>query len=54
MPLEKTFGCVPVGSPLIFSSETRTVMMAINQGNATKEYGIGFGQRWKMTVRKGN
>ena len=54
MPLEKTFGCVPVGSPLIFSSETRTVMMAINQGNATKEYGIGFGQKWKMTVRKGN
>ena len=54
MPLETTFGCVPVGSPLVFSSETRTVMMAINQGNAVKEYGIGFGQKWKMTVRKGN
>ena len=52
MPLEKTFGCVPVGAPLIFSSEMRTAMMAINQGNATKEYGIGFGPKWKMIIKK--
>ena len=52
MPLEKTFGCVPVGTPLIFSSEMRTVMMAINQGNATREYGLDFGPTWKLTVSK--
>lgn len=52
MPLEKTFGCVPVGTPLIFSSEMRTVMMAINQGNATREYGLDFGPSWKLTVSK--
>ena len=52
MPLEKTFGCVPVGTPLIFSSEMRTAMMAINQGNATTEYGIGFGPKWKMIIKK--
>lgn len=52
MPLEKTFGCVPVGSPLVFSSETRTAMMAINQGNATLQYGLGFGPSWKMIIRK--
>ena len=48
----KTFGYVEVGEPLIFSSETRTVMLGINRGNATVEYGIGFGTAWKMTVRK--
>ncbi len=52
MPLEKTFGCVPIGTPLIFSSEMRTAMMAINQGNATTEYGIGFGPKWKMIIKK--
>ena len=52
MTLEKTFGYVPVGDPLVFSSEMRTVMMAINQGNATVEYGLGFGPDWKMTVEK--
>lgn len=52
MPLVRTFGDVPVGTPLVFSSEMRTAMMAINQGNATREYGIGFGPKWKMTIRK--
>ena len=54
MPLVRTFGDVPVGSPLVFSSEMRTVMVAVNQGNATREFGIGFGPKWKMTVRKEN
>ena len=54
MPLVRTFGDVPVGSPLVFSSEMRTVMMAVNQGNATREFCIGFGPKWKMTVRKEN
>ena len=48
----RTFGDVPVGDPLVFSSETRTVMFAVNRGNATTEYGIGFGPEWKITVRK--
>lgn len=50
--LVKTFGYVTVGAPLVFSSESKTVMMAVNQGNAVKKYGIGFGPKWKMTVRK--
>ena len=52
MPLVRTFGDVPVGTPLVFSSETRTAMMAINQGNATREYGLSFGPSWKMIIRK--
>ena len=50
--LVETFGKVEVGEPLVFSSETRTVMLAINRGNATVEYGLGFGPDWKMIVRK--
>ncbi len=52
MKLVETFGKVPVGDPLIFSSETRTVMLAINQGNATLEYHLDYGPDWKMSVEK--
>jgi len=52
MQLERTFGDVPVGDPLVFSSEMRTVMLAINRGNAVTEFGIGFGPDWEMTVSK--
>ena len=50
--LVETFGKVAIGEPLVFSSETRQVMLAINRGNATVEYGLGFGPDWKMIVRK--
>ncbi|MEA5050306.1 MAG: SAM-dependent chlorinase/fluorinase [Oscillospiraceae bacterium] len=52
MKFVKSFGYVPVGSPLVFSSETRTAMLGINQGNATKKFGLGFGPDWVMTIRK--
>lgn len=48
----KSFGYVEVGEDLVFNSETNTVMFAINQGNATLEYGLGFGPDWKMTLIK--
>ena len=50
--LVETFGCVEVGEDLILQSETKTFMFAINQGNAAKEYGIGFGPNWKMAIKK--
>ena len=50
--LVETFGKVAVGEPLVFSSESRTVMLAINRGNATLEYGLRQGPEWKMSVRK--
>lgn len=52
MKLVETFGKVAVGEPLVFSSETRQVMLAINRGNATIEYGLKSGTDWKMIVRK--
>ena len=53
IPLAKSFGFVRIGQTLLLSSETRTVMMAVNQGNAVTDFGIGFGPKWKMIVRKG-
>ena len=50
--LEKSFGYVPVGDALVISSETSTVMLAINQGNIVKKYGLDFGADWKLTVEK--
>ena len=53
IPLAESFGFVSIGQTLLLSSETRTVMMAVNQGNAVTDFGIGFGPKWKMIVRKG-
>ncbi|MDO5137932.1 MAG: SAM-dependent chlorinase/fluorinase [Oscillospiraceae bacterium] len=53
IPLAESFGFVSIGQTLLLSSETRTVMMAVNQGNAVIDFGIGFGPKWKMIVRKG-
>ena len=50
--LVETFGKVAIGEPLLFSSESRTIMFAINQGNATLEYNLDYGQDWKMIVKK--
>jgi len=52
MKLVSTFGYVEIGEPLILQSETRMFMLAINQGNAAKEYGLGFGPTWRMTIKK--
>lgn len=52
MKLVPTFGYVAIGEPLIISSETRMFMLAKNQGNATKDYGLSFGPTWKMTIKK--
>jgi len=52
MKLVVTFGYVDIGEPLIIQSETRMFMLAINQGNAAKEYGLGFGPNWRMTIKK--
>ena len=50
--LAPTFGYVALGEPLVISSETRMAMLAINQGNATLEFKLGFGVKWIMTIKK--
>ncbi|MFO7585610.1 MAG: SAM hydroxide adenosyltransferase, partial [Anaerolineales bacterium] len=52
LPLERTFGEVAVGETLVLSTETRTVMVAINQGNFVTKHNIGYGADWKFSIRK--
>ena len=52
MPLQPSFGYVPVGSELVISSETSEVMLAVNQGNFTTRHGMGHGPDWKVTVSR--
>ena len=52
MQLAPSFGFVKIGEPLVISSETRMFMVAINQGNATRQFGLGFGPTWRMTIKK--
>lgn len=54
LPLERTFGEVAVGETLVLSTETRTVMVAINQGNFVTKHNIGYGADWKFSIRKAN
>ena len=52
LPLEKSFGCVPLKAAFVFSSETSTVMLAKNQGNLVKDLGLDYGPSWKITLKK--
>jgi S-adenosylmethionine hydrolase len=52
LPLERTFGEVAVGETLVLSTETRAVMVAINQGNFVTAHNIGYGADWKFAIRK--
>jgi S-adenosylmethionine hydrolase len=52
LPLARTFGEVAVGETLVLSTETRAVMVAINQGNFVTEHNIGYGADWKFEIRK--
>lgn len=52
LPIEKSFGFVPLNAAFVFSSEVGTVMLGKNQGNIVRDLGLGFGAEWKLTVRK--
>jgi S-adenosylmethionine hydrolase len=50
--LEKSFGYVAEGQKVMLSSETGTVMLAINRGNLVKDYKLGYGPDWKITLTR--
>jgi len=53
IPLEKSFGFVPVGQDLMYCSETATVQIATNQGNIVRDNGLDYGPDWTFRVEKG-
>ncbi len=52
LPLEKSFGFVPVGEDLIFSGELATIQIATNQGNIVKDYKLDYGPDWTFKLKK--
>jgi S-adenosylmethionine hydrolase len=52
LPLQRTFGEVAIGETIVLSTETRTVMVATNQGNFVTDHNIGYGADWRFEIRK--
>lgn len=48
----KSFGYVSKGEPVVMTSESLTVQIAINLGNFVKEYHVGQGPEWHISFRK--
>lgn len=48
----KSFGFVPEGAPVVMTSESLTVQIALNLGNFVKVYGVGQGPDWRISFRK--
>lgn len=49
---DKAFGCVAVGEPIIYNNELMNLALAVSCGSFVKTYQIGFGQQWKIILRK--
>ena len=52
VPYFKSFGYVSEGEPVVMTSESLTVQIALNLKNFVKVYGIGQGPEWKISFRK--
>ena len=50
--LQRSFGFVAKGETFVFSSETGNVMIAKNQGNLVRDYGLDYGVDWKLALVK--
>lgn len=48
----KSFGYVGEGEPVVMTSESLTVQIALNLRNFVKIYGIGQGPEWTITFKK--
>jgi S-adenosylmethionine hydrolase len=52
VPLVNTFGEVPEGKPLAYFNSLLRFSIAINMGDLAREYGIGSGPGWEVTVSR--
>ena len=49
---QKSFGFVKRGEVLIYTNELKYIGLAINQGNFSKKYRIGYGADWQVEFEK--
>lgn len=52
MPYARTFGEVPVGTPLLYLNSELHVALAINQGSFAAVHQIGSGPDWRIRIQK--
>ncbi len=50
LPYRRTFGEVPIGSPLLYVNSLLNVALALNQGNYAAAHKIGSGPDWYIEV----
>jgi S-adenosylmethionine hydrolase len=48
--IERSFGHVGVGEPVVYCNEVMNVAFALCQGSLCDAYGIGFGPNWHVTL----
>ena len=50
--IERSFGLVPVGEPIVYCNEVMNVALALCQGSLCDTFGVGFGPDWHITLRR--
>ena len=52
LPYVRTFGDVPVGSPLLYLNSLMNVAFALNSGDFAEKYGIASGAEWSVRMER--
>ena len=50
--LEKSFGFVEKGKPLVYNNELQCIALAVSQGSFIRKFGIGYGPEWVVEFTK--
>lgn len=50
VPLARSFGHVPKGTPVLYCNEVMNASLALSQGDLCRTYGIGFGVDWTIEL----
>ncbi len=53
IPYYPSFGMAKEGTVMIYNNELNKIAMAIVRGSLLYAYGLGYGDNWKVTFRKG-
>ena len=52
VPFHQSFGFAGKGEPMLYNNELMKVAMAVTQGSAAEQYGLGFGSDWKVDLSR--
>jgi S-adenosylmethionine hydrolase len=52
VPFDQSFGYTEMGDVIIYNNELMQVSVAINQGNFSEKFHIGYGPDWQVSITK--